>query len=312
MGGPAMVEGGGLGRFAPEQIGPAVTQSANGVIDCLVDDEAEAVSLAKRLLALLCGEPVLGLAPDAAALRELLPAQRTRSHDMRRVIDSLVDRGSTIELRSAFGIGIHTVLARIGGRPVGVLASNPVHLGGAIDADAADKAARFMRLCDLHGLALVSLIDTPGFMVGPDIEAKAQVRHVSRMFVAAAQLRVPFLAVVIRKAYGLGAMAMAAGGFHAPLATAAWPSGEFGAMGLEGAVRLGYRKELEALPDGEVREARFRELLDRQIAQGRALNMAATLEIDTVIDPAETRDWLLRLLDGATTRERRPPGLDPW
>jgi acetyl-CoA carboxylase carboxyltransferase component len=231
---------------------------------------------------------------------------------MRRVIDGLVDRGSTIELRSAFGIGIHTVLARIGGRPVGVLASNPMHLGGAIDADAADKAARFMRLCDLHGLALVSLIDTPGFMVGPDIEAKAQVRHVSRMFVAAAQLRVPFLAVVIRKAYGLGAMAMAAGGFHAPLATAAWPSGEFGAMGLEGAVRLGYRKELEALPDGEVREARFRELLERQIAEGRALNMAATLEIDTVIDPAGTRDWLLRLLDGATTRERRPPGLDPW
>jgi acetyl-CoA carboxylase carboxyltransferase component len=312
MGGPAMVEGGGLGRFAPEQIGPAAVQSANGVIDLLVDDEAEAVALTKRLLALLCSERVLGLAPDAAALRELLPAQRTRSHDMRRIVDGLADLGSTIELREAFGAGIHTVLARLGGRPIGVLASNPMHLGGAIDADAADKAARFMRLCDLHGLPIVSLIDTPGFMVGPDVEARAQVRHVSRMFVAAAQLRVPFLAVVIRKAYGLGAMAMAAGGFHAPLATAAWPSGEFGAMGLEGAVRLGYRKELEALPEGEVREARFRELLEQQIADGRALNMAATLEIDAVIDPAGTRDWLLRQLDGAVPRERRRPGLDPW
>jgi acetyl-CoA carboxylase carboxyltransferase component len=312
MGGPAMIEGGGLGRFAPEQIGPAATQSANGVIDLLVDDEAAAVAATKRLLALLCGERVLGLAPDATALRDLLPAQRARSHDMRRVVDGLVDLGSTIELREAFGAGIHTVLARLGGRPIGVLASNPMHLGGAIDADAADKAARFMRLCDTHGLPIVSLIDTPGFMVGPDVEARAQVRHVSRLFVAAAQLRVPFLAVVIRKAYGLGAMAMAAGGFHAPLATAAWPSGEFGAMGLEGAVRLGYRKELEALPEGEAREARFRALLERQIADGRALNMAATLEIDAVIDPAGTRDWLLRQLDGAVPRERRRPGLDPW
>jgi len=312
MGGPAMIEGGGLGRFAPEQIGPATTQSVNGVIDRLVDDEAEAVAVTKRLLALLRGEHVLGLAPDAAALREVLPAQRARSHDMRRIVDGLVDLGSTIELREAFGAGIHTVLARLGGRPVGVLASNPMHLGGAIDADAADKAARFMRLCDTHGLPIVSLIDTPGFMVGPDAEARAQVRHVSRMFVAAAQLRVPFLAVVIRKAYGLGAMAMAAGGFHAPLATAAWPSGEFGAMGLEGAVRLGYRKELEALPEGELREARFRELLAQQVADGRALNMAATLEIDTVIDPAGTRDWLLQQLDGAVLRERGRPGLDPW
>ena len=312
MGGPAMVEGGGLGRFAPEDIGPASVQSANGVIDLLVVDEAAAVAAAKRLLAMLRGQRIGGEAPDAAALREVLPAQRTRSHDMRRVIDGLVDVGSAIELRAAFGIGIHTVLARLGGRAVGVLASNPLHLGGAIDADAADKAARFMRLCDLHGVPMVSLIDTPGFMVGPDIEARAQVRHVSRMFVAAAQLRVPFLAVVIRKAYGLGAMAMAAGGFHAPLATAAWPSGEFGAMGLEGAVRLGYRKELEALPEGEVREARFRELLERQVAEGRALNMAATLEIDTVMDPAGTREWITRLLDAGELRERRQPGLDPW
>ncbi|MBS0437556.1 MAG: biotin/lipoyl-binding protein [Proteobacteria bacterium] len=312
MGGPAMIEGGGLGRFAPEDIGPAAVQSANGVIDLLVDDEAAAVAATKRLLPLLTGQVVHAEAPEAEVLRSVLPEQRTRSHDMRRVVEGLVDRGSAIELRAGFGLAVHTVLARLGGRPIGILASNPLHLGGAIDADAADKAARFMRLCDTHGLAMVSLIDTPGFMVGPETEARAQVRHVSRMFVAAAQLRVPFLALVLRKAYGLGAMAMAAGGFHAPLATAAWPSGEFGAMGLEGAVRLGYRKELEALPEGEPREARFRELLARQVAEGRALNMAATLEIDTVIDPADTRAWLLRQLDGAVARERGAPGLDPW
>lgn len=312
MGGPAMIEGGGLGRFAPEDIGPAEVQGRNGVIDLRVDDEAAAVAAVKRLLAMFCGQVVHGEAPDAQALRTVLPEQRTRSHDMRRVIGALVDRGSAIELRAGFGLAVHTVLARLGGRPVGVLASNPLHLGGAIDADAADKAARFMRLCDAHGIALVSLIDTPGFMVGPEVEAQAQVRHVSRMFVAAAHLRVPFLAVVLRKAYGLGAMAMAAGGFHAPLATAAWPTGEFGAMGLEGAVRLGFRKELEALPEGEPREARFRELLARQVADGRALNMAATLEIDTVIDPADTREWLLRQLDGAVVRERGIGGLDPW
>ena len=312
MGGPAMIEGGGLGRFAPEDIGPAGVHSANGVIDLLADDEAAAVAAVKKLLAMLAGETVRGEAPDPLALRSVLPEQRTRSHDMRRVIEGLVDRGSAIELRSGFGLAVHTVLARLGGRPVGILASNPLHLGGAIDADAADKAARFMRLCDVHGIALVSLIDTPGFMVGPEVEAQAQVRHVSRMFVAAAHLRVPFLALVLRKAYGLGAMAMAAGGFHAPLATAAWPSGEFGAMGLEGAVRLGFRKELEALPEGEPREAQFRELLARQVADGRALNMAATLEIDTVIDPADTRGWLLRQLDGAVVRERGVGGLDPW
>jgi acetyl-CoA carboxylase carboxyltransferase component len=311
MGGPAMVEGGGLGRFRPEDIGPAALQSANGVIDLLVDDEAQAVAAAKRYLGFFDAAPRHGEAPDPLALRELLPENRARSHDMRAVIAGVVDIGSALELRAGFGIGIHTMIARLHGRPVGLIASNPLHLGGAIDADAADKAARFMQLCNAHGLPMVSLIDTPGFMVGPDIEARAQVRHVSRMFVAAAHLRVPFFAVVV-KAYGLGAMAMAAGGFHAPLGMAAWPSGEFGAMGLEGAVRLGYRKELEALPEGEPREVRFRELLERQVADGRALNMAATLEIDTVIDPARTRDWLLQGLAGATLRERGAPGIDPW
>jgi acetyl-CoA carboxylase carboxyltransferase component len=203
-------------------------------------------------------------------------------------------RAACCFLRSGFGLGLHTALARLEGRPVGILANNPLHLGGAIDADAADKAARFMQLCNAHGLPLISLVDTPGFMVGPDMEAQAQVRHVSRIFIAAAHLRVPFFSVVLRKGYGLGAMAMTAGGFHSPLMTVAWPSGEFGAMGLEGAVRLGYRKELQALPEGPQREALFAQLLAKQYDNGSAIHMAATLEIDAVIDPAQTRAWLVR------------------
>jgi acetyl-CoA carboxylase carboxyltransferase component len=199
-----------------------------------------------------------------------------------------------LELRAGFGVGIVTALARVEGRAVGVMASNPQHLGGAIDAEAADKAARFMQLCNAHGLAIVSLCDTPGFMVGPEIERQAQVRHVCRMFVVAAHLSVPFFAVVLRKGYGLGAQAMTAGGFDAPVFTVAWPTGEFGAMGLEGAVKLGFRKELEAAPAGVEREALYRRLVAQQYEAGSALNMAMTLEIDAVIDPAETRSWLLR------------------
>jgi acetyl-CoA carboxylase carboxyltransferase component len=303
MGGPAMVEGGGLGRFAPEAIGPAEVQHANGVIDLLVDDEAQAVAAAQRCLAFFQGRvaPVPSTPPER--LRAALPASRSRSYDSRAVLQGLADEGSVVWLREGFGLGIHTALARFDGRAVGVLVNNPQHLGGAIDPDAADKGARFMRWCDAHGLPLLSLVDTPGFMVGPEVEARAQVRHVSRLFVVAAALRVPFFSVVLRKGFGLGAMGMTAGGFHAPGFTVAWPGAEFGAMGLEGAVRLGYRKELEAVPEGPQRQALFDELLARQIAQGAAIPMATTLEIDAVIDPADTRAWLLRGLEGAKLRD---------
>jgi acetyl-CoA carboxylase carboxyltransferase component len=220
---------------------------------------------------------------------------------------------SLLELRTGFGKGIHTALARIEGRPIGLLANNPLHLGGAIDADAADKAARFMQLCNAHGLPIVSLVDTPGFMVGPETEATAQVRHVSRLFIAAAHLRVPFLSVVLRKGYGLGAMGMAAGGFHSPLFTVAWPTGEFGAMGLEGAVRLGFKKELEAVPEGPERQALYDQLVARQYDNGSAMNMAATLEIDAVIDPADTRVWILRGLQaGRVDPMPAGPSIDTW
>jgi acetyl-CoA carboxylase carboxyltransferase component len=231
---------------------------------------------------------------------------------MRQVMQGVADTGSLLELRAGFGVGILTALARIEGRPVGLMANNPVHLGGAIDADAADKAARFMQLCNAHGLPLVSLIDTPGFMVGPEVEEKAQVRHVSRMFVTAAHLRVPFLALVLRKGYGLGAMAMAGGGFHEPTLTAAWPSGEFGGMGLEGAVRLGYRKELAAAAEGPERDALYDKLVVAQYERGKAINMAAMLEIDAVIDPADTRHWLARGLASSKLRDRLTSPIDTW
>jgi acetyl-CoA carboxylase carboxyltransferase component len=299
MGGPAMVEGGGLGVFKPEQIGPSAVQHANGVIDILVPNEAAAVDAARHYLSFFQGRVADWQAPDAQALRQLVPENRLRVYDTREVMAGLVDVGSLLPLRTGFGAGIHTALARIEGRPVGLMASNPMHLGGAIDADAADKAARFMQLCNAHGLAIISLVDTPGFMVGPDAESQAQVRHVSRLFIAAAHLRVPFLSVVLRKGYGLGAMAMTAGGFHSPLFNVAWPTGEFGAMGLEGAVRLGYKKELEAQAAGPQRDALFEQLVGEHYERGSALNMAATLEIDAVIDPAQTRHWLVRGLQAA-------------
>ena len=313
MGGPAMVEGGGLGVYRPEEIGPATVQSANGVIDVLVDDEAQAVTAARHYLSFFQGRLSEWTAPEPEVLRGVVPENRLRVYDSLAAMAGLVDVGSLMVLRAGFGAGIHTALARIEGRPVGLLANNPQHLGGAIDPDAADKAARFMQLCDAHGLPLVSLVDTPGFMVGPEVEARAQVRHVSRLFVTAAGLRVPVFSVVMRKGYGLGAMGMTAGGFHSPVFTVAWPTGEFGAMGLEGAVRLGYRKELEAKPEGPEREALFQQLLAQQYANGAAIQMATTLEIDAVIDPAQTRQWLSLGLAGARLRERAPSRfVDTW
>lgn len=312
MGGPAMIEGGGLGIFKPEQIGPSRVQHANGVIDVLVDDEAGAVQAARHYLSFFQGRTSQWSAPDQRLLRAVVPENRLRVYDTRTAMAGLVDEGSLLLLRTGFGAGIHTALARIEGRPVGLLANNPQHLGGAIDANAADKGARFMQLCNAHGLPIVSLVDTPGFMVGPEVEATAQVRHVSRLFVTAASLRVPTFSVVLRKGYGLGAMGMTAGGFHAPVFTVAWPTGEFGAMGLEGAVRLGFRKELEALPEGAERDALFAKLLAKSYANGEALHMAATLEIDAVIDPADTRAWLARGLASAQVAPLGHRCVDTW
>ncbi|MBW0794648.1 carbamoyl-phosphate synthase large subunit [Pseudomonas aeruginosa] len=316
MAGPAMIEGGGLGRFAAEEVGPTGVQGPNGVIDVLVADEAEAVAVARRYLGYFQGPLPDWSCADQRELRHLVPENRLRAYDIRQAIEVLADRGSVLELRRQFAPGLVTALLRIEGRAFGLIANNPGHLGGAIDAAAGDKAARFMQLCDAFDIPIVSLCDTPGFMVGPEAEKQATVRHVSRMFVSAASLTVPFFTVVLRKGYGLGAQAMAAGSFHSPLFTVAWPSGEFGAMGLEGAVRLGFAKELAAEEDPQRREALFRGMVDKAYRNGKALNMASYLEIDAVIDPAETRAWLLRGLavagEPAPRAGRKRPFVDTW
>nr|WP_259374697.1 carboxyl transferase domain-containing protein [Pseudomonas aeruginosa] len=316
MAGPAMIEGGGLGRFAAEEVGPTGVQGPNGVIDVLVEDEAEAVAVARRYLGYFQGPLPDWSCADQRELRHLVPENRLRAYDIRQAIEVLADRGSVLELRRQFAPGLVTALLRIEGRAFGLIANNPGHLGGAIDAAAGDKAARFMQLCDAFDIPIVSLCDTPGFMVGPEAEKQATVRHVSRMFVSAASLTVPFFTVVLRKGYGLGAQAMAAGSFHSPLFTVAWPSGEFGAMGLEGAVRLGFAKELAAEEDPQRREALFRGMVDKAYRNGKALNMASYLEIDAVIDPAETRAWLLRGLavagEPAPRAGRKRPFVDTW
>jgi acetyl/propionyl-CoA carboxylase alpha subunit/acetyl-CoA carboxylase carboxyltransferase component len=298
MGGPAMIEGGGLGVVAPDQVGPMSVQVPNGVVDLLVPDEPAAVMAARRYLSYFGTRPagVPAGHADQRVLRHLIPENRVRSYDVRPVVEALGDTGSVLELRAGFGVGVLTALARIGGYPVGLLVNNPRHLGGAIDGDAADKATAFLRLCEAHRLPVVSLVDTPGFMVGPEAERTAIVRRFGAMFVAGARLTVPVCAVVLRKAYGLGAMAMTAGDLRRPAITVAWPTGEFGGMGLEGAVRLGYRKELEAIEDPVARRARYEDLVAEQYVRGKALSTAMAFEIDDVIDPAVTRDVLTGVL----------------
>jgi acetyl-CoA carboxylase carboxyltransferase component len=316
MGGPAMIEGGGLGVYEPTAIGPIEVQRANGVVDVVVEDEAEGVRVAKQYLSYFQGCVAEWECADQELLREAIPADRLRSYDVRKVIDLLFDTGSVLELRRDYGHGMVTVLARLEGRPVGVISNNPTHLAGAIDSPGADKAARFMQLCDTFDIPIITLCDTPGMMVGPDVEETALVRHCCRLFVTGANVSVPLATIVLRKAYGLGAQAMMGGTTKAPLACLAWPTGEFGGMGLEGAVRLGYPKELAAVTDPEEREALFQQLVGRMYEIGKALSVASLFEIDDVIDPADSRRWLTAVFDAAgdpppRTAKKRP-NIDTW
>jgi len=328
MGGPAMIEGGGLGAFDPDDVGPASVQVANGVIDVLAPDEPSAVALAKQYLSYFQPPslPPPWTCADQALLRDVVPPDRRRAYDTRDALELLADTGSVLELRPEFSPGMITALATLEGHPVGVIANNPMHLAGAIDATNADKAARFMQLCEAHALPIVFLCDTPGFMVGPDAEETALVRHVSRMFVTGASLTVPFCTVILRKGYGLGAQAMAGGSFRRPIFTVAWPTGELGGMGLEGAVRLGFRRELDAIADEAERETAFQSMVERAYEHGKALNVAVHFEIDDVIDPAHTRARILHMLaatasaasaasapsSSAGPRRPRRPFVDTW
>ena len=304
MGGPVMIEGGGLGKFNPEDVGPIDVQTQNGVVDIAVADDVEAVTVAKKYLSYFQGDVSDWEAPDQNRLRSLIPENRRRVYDMRLVIKTLADVDSFLELRPDYGKEMITGFMRIEGKPFGVIANNCRHQAGAIEAEGADNVARLMQICNAHGLPILSLIDTPGFMVGPDIETRAQVRHVCRMFVLGSHLSVPYISVVTRRAYGLGAMAMAKGGFHEPVFTIAWPTGEFGAMGLEGAVKMGFRRQLEAIEDPEEREALYNKLLDQLYERGKAVNMASYLEIDAVIDPIDTRKWILKGLCGPPKQDQ--------
>jgi acetyl-CoA carboxylase carboxyltransferase component len=317
MGGPAMIEGGGLGTYEPGEVGPIDVQYANGVVDLRVADDRAAVAAAKRYLSYFHGPVESFTVPDQRLLRQIVPEQRKRVYEVRRVLETLCDEESVLELRGGFGAGMVTALARIDGKPLGVVANDPVHLGGAIDADAADKAARFLQMCDAFALPVLFLCDTPGFMVGPAAESTATVRHFARLFVIGANLEIPFGTIVLRKGYGLGAQAMAGGSFKAPLFTVGWPTSEFGGMGLEGAVRLGMRRELDAIEDADERERVFQATVAAAYEHGEGLNMAAYGEIDDVIDPADSRRWIATLFDppGDDWRKRsarRRPNIDTW
>lgn len=315
MGGPAMIEGGGLGVFQPGEIGPLDVQRRNGVVDLVAVDDAHAVELAKQYLSYFQGSLPPGDVVDQTLLRSAIPESRVKAYDVRTVITTLFDAGSVLELRRDFALGMVTALARVDGHPVGVIANDPHHLAGAIDSDGADKAARFMQLCDAFDIPLVTLVDTPGMMVGPDVEETALVRHCSRLFVTGVNVSVPVVSIVLRKAYGLGAQAMMAGSTKAPVVCVAWPTGEFGGMGLEGAVRLGYRKELDALSDPDERETLFRSMVDRLYEHGKALSVATHFEIDDVIDPADTRRWISTIVTGdrgVSRRMKKRPNIDTW
>jgi methylmalonyl-CoA carboxyltransferase 12S subunit len=308
MGGPAMIAGGGLGEVDPDEVGPLAMQEGNGVVDLAVADEAAAVAATKRLLGYFQGATPPGPEPDQARLRELVPERERRAYPVAPIVETLADEGSVTFLRGRFAPEMVTALGRIEGRPVGFVANETRQMAGAITSDASEKAARFLRLCEAFGLPVISLIDTPGFMVGPEAEATGLVRHASELLVAGAALSVPLIAVILRRGYGLGAQAMAGGSLHEPLLTVAWPSAHLGPMGLEGAVRLALRKELDEIEDEAEREQRVRDLTAAAERNARALNAAALFELDDVIDPAQTRSLIAATLAAAS---QRPAGSSP-
>ena len=296
MGGPAMIEGGGLGIFKPEEVGPTSVQYPNGVIDILVENEDEAVDVSKKYLSYFQGNFCEWKEPNVKDLRNVIPENRLEVYDIHEVIELIADKGSILEIKAGFAKGMFTGFIRVEGRPIGLIGNNPMYLAGAIDSDCADKASRFIQICENYKIPILSLCDTPGMMVGPEVEKTGLVRHCCRLFLVGANISVPMMTIVLRKAYGLGAQAMAGGSFIAPQFVVGWPTAEIGAMGLEGAVKLGYRKELEAEENFEKRDQLFRKLVDDLYEKGKGINAASLLEFDTVLDPAETRKWISMLI----------------
>ena len=316
MGGPAMIEGGGLGIYTPEEVGPMSFQVPNGVVDLLAKDEEDAVEVAKKYLSYFQGSVNEWKAPDQRRLRHIVPENRLRLYNMKDIIYTLADEGSVLEIREKFGIGVITAFIRVEGQPMGVIANNPHHLAGAIDSDGADKGARFIHLCDAFDIPVLSLMDCPGMMVGPDVERTALVRHCVRMFNAGANLTTPLFGVVVRKAYGLGVQAMCGASSLVGFFTVAWPTAEFAGMNIEGSVKLGYRKELAAIEDAEERRLEFERRVAGAYEGAKAINAGVGGGLDDVIDPAETRSWiassLKRLPPKQPRTEKKYPYIDTW
>lgn len=316
MGGPAMIEGGGLGIYTPEECGPMSFQVPNGVVDILVEDEAEAVQVAKKYLSYFQGAIDTWESPEQKKLRHIVPENRLRLYDMRDVINTIADVDSVLEIREKFGVGVITAFIRVEGRPMGVIANNPHHLAGAIDSDGADKGARFMQLCDAFDIPLLSLMDCPGIMVGPDVEATGLVRHAVRMFNAGANLTTPLFGVVVRKAYGLGVLAMCGASSSVGFFTVAWPTAEFAGMNIEGGVKLGFRNELAGIEDLEERSRAFNTKVEQAYDSAKAVNAAVGGGLDDVIDPAETRSWIAQSLKRVPSTpprtEKKFPYIDTW
>ena len=315
MGGPAMIEGGGLGIFKPEEVGPTSVQYPNGVIDILVENEDEAVDVSKKYLSYFQGNFCEWKEPNVKDLRNVIPENRLEVYDIHEVIELIADKGSILEIKAGFAKGMFTGFIRVEGRPIGLIGNNPMYLAGAIDSDCADKASRFIQICENYKIPILSLCDTPGMMVGPEVEKTGLVRHCCRLFLVGANISVPMMTIVLRKAYGLGAQAMAGGSFIAPQFVVGWPTAEIGAMGLEGAVKLGYRKELEAEENLEKRDQLFRKLVDDLYEKGKGINAASLLEFDTVLDPAETRKWISMLIKNtkiSSKLNKKTNYIDAW
>ncbi len=295
MAGPPLVEAALGVKMTPEELGPAALHEEAGGIDVLAEDEAEAARIARQYLGYFGGPGAPGAAPDTLALRGVVPENRRRAYDVRKVIDGIADVGSILELRPRFGRAAVVALVKVEGRPMGVIANQPMVLAGAMDSPACDKIARFIQLCDAHDIPKLYLVDTPGLMIGRETEATALVRHSARVLTANTNATTPFMTVVLRKAYGVGMYVMGSLAIR-PSLLVGWPTAELGSMGLEGAAKIVHRKALEALPDEKARRAREREIADDLLRQNTALTMARRFEVDDIIDPAETRAAVVRFL----------------
>jgi len=312
MNGPAVVAATGMGTPSAQEIGPMSVQAPNGNVDMVVDDDAAAIATVQQYLSYFQGPIDTWTEPDQRLMRHVIPENRVRTYDMREIINTLADEDSVLEIRKEFGIGVITAFVRVEGRPMGIVANNPAHLAGAIDSPGADKASRFFQLCDAFDIPTTVLMDCPGIMVGPEHERTALVRHAVRLFNIGGNMTSPMFGVMVRKGYGLGVQAMIGGAASIPMFTVAWPTAEFAGMNIEGAVKLSARRELAAVEDAEERIAAY----DRKVADSYETARAINSGPNYVIDPADTRAWVVRGLKSLPPKPPRTgkkrPYIDTW